>query len=333
MKNISATKNTFCLSAAALALVFLLAAYSPAHAAGTLSGTVITNTASISALNAEPVSYATTATVIAVYGITTGSEPADGNTTTGGFTYYKIKFKNNGNTTDTIKLNMGAQTFSANAGTTVNWSVEADDADPYVAALNWNNSGTTKAAQGGDYVSMTLAPNAQATFTVKITAASDAGDTATMSVPVSLQTLSAPTAQYTYNTVPYGGLALAARTAGASGSGNLTTMIQGAIISLVKNYVITIPTGYTGVAGTPVPGSKITYTITYSNSGASNAAGVFIIDPIPANTHFFTSGSITKSDPAAVCDFNTSNTDSVTCNVGTVNTGASGTIQYSVTID
>ena len=327
-------------------IFILIIASRGALALGTHSGTIISNSASINAANIEEPANSNTlgATVMSVYGIATNTEPADSGTTTGGFVYYKIKITNKANNSDTIRITTGAQSFSANAGTTTNWSVEVDDADPYVAGLTWNNSGTAKAAQTGDYATMLLGPGAQATFTVKVTAASNAGNGATMSVPLTLQTTSAPAGKYTgFNGASYGGIALAVRTAGAA-PGKLTTSIQGAILNLVKTAAVQSPSQYQALGGSaaaPVPGSKITCTITYSNSGAANAANVSIIDVIPSGATYLP-GSITTSlfgaqtdaADADKCDFNITNAGAITCNVGAVNGGAGGlTIQYSVTIN
>jgi uncharacterized repeat protein (TIGR01451 family) len=331
------------ISIAAFIVIFVLMSCEAVHAAGTLSGTAITGTSSIGAANALTAnSNAVATTVVSIYGIATNSEPIDSGTTTGGYKDYAIRMTNNANISDTIRLVTGAQSFGAAAGTTTDWSVEADDTGPFATGLTWNNSGTTKAAQTGDYISMVLGPGAQATFTIRITAAANAGDGATMAVPISLQTVSAPSGRYTgYNSSSYGGLALAVRTAGALSPDRLTTTIQGAIITLAKSAAITAPTGYTGAGATPVPGSKITYTITYGNSGASNASSLTLIDSIPTNTTYLPGtistskfGSQTDASGDDNCDFNVSNPSSVTCNVGTVNTGENGlTVQYRVTIN
>ncbi|MFA6448735.1 MAG: hypothetical protein WCX65_04635 [bacterium] len=336
---------TFGKYAAAALLALAFTAGGSARAATTPYNTTLTSVASIKSANSETATNSLAITVADIYGIATSTEPLDGNTTTGGSVVYKITYTNNGNNTDVIKLNAGSQTFGPGAGTTANWSVETDDADPFAAPMTWANSGTTKAAQSGDYVTATLAPGAQGVFSIRITSASNAGDLATMSVPISLETSQTRTGKYNgYNSLSYGGLALAVRTAGAGASGNLTTTIQGAIITLSKSVSALSPPQYQALGGNaaaPVPGSKITYTITYGNSGAAAAAGVTIIDSIPSDTAYLPGtittsafGAQTDAADAGQCDYNVSNALSVTCNVGTVNSGASGmTISYAVTIN
>ncbi len=325
--------------AAVIAWAAVLACPHFALAIGTASGTSIAADATMTAGNAATATAIGPATsVVSVYGITTNSQPSDSITTTAGTVYYKLKFTNNANTSDSIRIVTGQQTFGAGAGTTTAWAVEVDDADPYVTGLTWTNSGTVKASQSGDYTSMTVGADTSATFTLKITSASNAADGSTMSVPISLQTIQTAGAYTGYNGLSYGGVALSLRTAGVLSTEKLTTTIQGAVLTLVKTYAVQSPTSYQSLGGnsaSPVPGSKVTYTITYSNSGLVAAGNVTIIDPLPSGTTFVT-GSIKKNgvDAGSSCNYNTSNAGAVTCNIGTV-PALSGnlTIQYSVTID
>lgn len=327
-----------------LAAALLIASATGARANGTASGTVISNNAGISASNASSVTSNTAATtVVAIFGVATNSEPADNSATAGGFVYYKTKFTNNANNTDIIRLNVGAQSFGAGAGTTTNWSIQADDADPYALGLTWTTSGTMIADQLGDYATMSLGPGAVATFTIMITSAADASDGATMSAVISLQTVSTPAGKYVgFDSIGYGGLALATRTAGALTPDKLTTTITGAILTLAKAASVTAPAGYVtlGGAGTaPVPGAKITYTLTYGNTGASNALTTVIQDTLPALTTYLPGSiflnAILQTDALGgdECDFNVALANAVTCNIGTLNAAGSGTITYVVTID
>jgi uncharacterized repeat protein (TIGR01451 family) len=316
-----------------------------AAAVGTLSGAAITSDATISAANAATATAASPATtVVSIYGITTNSQPADSITTTGGIVYYKLKFTNKANINDNISLHIGPQTFSAGAGTTTNWAVEVDDADPFVTGLAWNNSGTTNAAQGGDFTSVAIGPDVQATFTIKIISASNASDGSTMSAPIWIQTTRVAGTYMGFNGVSYGGAALEFRTAGALSPDKLTTTIQGAVLTLTKAVAVQSPAQYQtlgGGAATPVPGSKITYAITYKNNGLVGAANVTIIDNIPAGAAYLP-GTITTSAFGAQtdaadgdkCDYNVSNAGAVTCNAGTVPAGSGDlTIQYQAAID
>ncbi len=326
--------------------IFTILSITPVSAAGTAFGTSITSTVSISAMNAETATGTTSLTVQAVYGIVTNSEADDSSITAGGQRDYQIIFTNNGNKTDVINLTLGAQSFGAGAGTSGDWSVTADDTFPYTTPVTWNGGATTANA-AGDFASITLGPGAQGTFTVRITSTGTPSDGATMTVPVSLETSSTPACEYQGFVLnnAYGGTATAQRTVGASPP-MITTTVQGVVFSIDKTADIQAPGEYStllsGSTSAPVPGSKITYTITYRNTGAIDAAGVVITDSIPANTHY-TAGSLitsewgTQGDTATdgdKCDYNVTNAGKITCGVGAVNANSPDyTIRYEVTID
>ncbi len=327
-------------------LFFSIIKTSFAYGAGTAFGTLITSTATISALNAETATGTVASTVQAVYGVATNTEPIDSNISAGGTRDYHLTFTNNGNKADVIRLNVGAQSFGAGAGTSANWTVTVDDTYPYSTPLTWNG-GSTSANPAGDYATITLGPGAQGSFTIRITSTGTPSDGATMTVPISLQTTSTPAGKYSgliINT-PYGGAASAQRTVGVSPP-LITTTVQGAVFSISKTAVIQAPSAYVtllnGSSSAPVPGSKITYTITYSNSGTVSAANVVITDSIPTNTHY-KAGSITTSQWGAQgdiatdgdkCDYNITNPGKITCIIGTVIASSPNyTIQYTVTID
>jgi uncharacterized repeat protein (TIGR01451 family) len=69
-------------------------------------------------------------------------------------------------------------------------------------------------------------------------------------------------------------------------------------------------------------GNNLTYTITVTNSGPDTATGVTMTDPLPATTTFV---SATPSQG------NCGGTDTVTCNLGSVNKGGSATVTIVVT--
>ncbi len=71
-----------------------------------------------------------------------------------------------------------------------------------------------------------------------------------------------------------------------------------------------------------VADSPLTYTLTASNTGPSNASNVTVTDTLPANVIF---GSATPSQGSC------SGTTGVTCNLGTINNGASATIIIAIT--
>jgi len=332
---------------AVLALVFLLAAGSMAHAAGVTSGTSIDNFATMTASNVASATQSNTinTVVTSVYGLATNTfvDPADGSVTAGSTTDYLFKVYNNGNVSDSIGINVGVQTFSAGAGTTADWSVAVDDANPFAVGLTWQNSGGATATQGGDQATgaAAIAPGAYATFTVRITSAADAADSSTMSVPISFVTGNTPVGAYKgFNNTDYGGDQTVTRAAGTlGGASDLTSQVSGAVLTLSKTAVVTAPAGYTGGGTDPVPGARIAYTVEYGNSGAANALSVQVVDYIPTNTTY-EAGTIyldtvlkTDGGPDDECDYNITNAGAVTCDVGTVAPAATGSVEFSVTID
>ncbi|HMF05204.1 MAG TPA: DUF11 domain-containing protein [Acidimicrobiia bacterium] len=71
-------------------------------------------------------------------------------------------------------------------------------------------------------------------------------------------------------------------------------------------------------------GTDLTYTITATNHGPSDAQDVTVTDPLPAGTAFV---SVTPSQGSC------SGTTTVTCNLGTIANGASSTITLAVNVD
>lgn len=335
----------------AIIAVSLLGFSAIAGAAGTTSGTSLAATATIQATGVSPVTSGASTSVTSVYGLATSTfdetGAADKSASAGGFATYTMVIQNNGNTSDSIGINVGTQTFSAGSGTSTNWGVAVDDAAAYTVGLNWQVSGNATATQGGDQATHVAAigPGSYATFTVRVRAAYDATNGATMAVQVSLVTANTPVGTYTgYNSNPYGGNASVLRTAGTGlGASYITTTVNAAILSLAKAAVVTAPAGYIsngGGATDPVPGARIDYTITYGNTGSATATTVVIVDPIPTNTTYVTSsiqlnavGNTDASD-GDECDYNFSNASSVTCNIASLGNGVVGqTVDYSVTID
>jgi len=76
----------------------------------------------------------------------------------------------------------------------------------------------------------------------------------------------------------------------------------------------------TAAASMDAPGDLV-YTIAYSNSGPSDAANVSITDPLPAGTTFVSADSPCAFDAAG---------DTVSCDLGTVADGGSGSVQITV---
>jgi uncharacterized repeat protein (TIGR01451 family) len=77
---------------------------------------------------------------------------------------------------------------------------------------------------------------------------------------------------------------------------------------------------------TATPGSDITYTLTYTNSGTQDASGVVITETLPTNTSFNASASPPGWQQAGT-------TNQYTYNVGNLDVGPSQTISFVVTVD
>lgn len=338
----------------AVVSMMLIAGYSiSTSAAGTTSGTALTATATVSAGGGvATVTAATSTTVTSVFGLATStfdeSAAADKTVTAGDFATYTVAIQNNGNISDTIAINLGAQVFDGGAGTTADWGAAVDDAAVYSVGLNWNTSGNATASQSGDATASpsVVGPGAYATYTVRIRTAAGASDGASMAVQLSFVTASTPVGSYNgFNGNPYGGQSSVLRTVGGgvAGVSYITTTVNAAVLTVAKSASVTAPGVYIGNGGgatDPVPGAKITYTITYGNTGGGAASSVVIVDPIPANTTYL-AGSIllnAVSNTDAVggdeCDYNGTNASSVTCNIASLGGGVVGqTLVYTVTID
>jgi len=332
-----------------VAILFLVMA-GRAYAVGTASGTTIGNFATMTATNVPSATQTLTVNTVVtgIHGATTTLDPADGNASVGSFVDYKFKAQNKGNESDSIGIKTGVQNFGTGAGTTTNWSVAADDADPFVAGLTWQTSLVATASQAGDQATMAapLAPDAEATYTVRVTVAGDALDGSTGSFQVSFVTAKTPAGIYTgYNGTTYGGLQQAWRAAGTIvGATYLTTTVQGPVLTLTKTVAAVLaPAGYTGGAADPVPGARITYTVVFGNSGTQAANSVVATDYPPANTTYET-GTIlscfggTGCGPIADGDANAGGDDcwwdgtEIGCDIATVAAGGGGRLQYSVII-
>ena len=77
-------------------------------------------------------------------------------------------------------------------------------------------------------------------------------------------------------------------------------------------------------SNSPKPGDQITYTLDYRNDGSNAAESVTITDDVPANTSLV-SGSITGGGLESG--------DTITWNLGTINSQESGSVGFTVTID
>src|SRR5439155_764372 len=102
---------------------------------------------------------------------------------------------------------------------------------------------------------------------------------------------------------------------------NETAPTNGAAITTTVSSAPVLNISKTDAPDPVAPGSNITYTISYSNTGNANATGVVITDTIPANTSFV---SATGGGTLAA--------GVVTWNIGALAAGASTSVQLVVAV-
>lgn len=123
---------------------------------------------------------------------------------------------------------------------------------------------------------------------------------------------------------------------GATALGTGEYLVQGVTIAATKSQAVVDPFGGT----TPVPGSRINYTIVVSATGTGSATGVACIDNIPANTSYLpgtltlNSVALTDGADADAGFFETTPTTRIRVQLGTL-TQASGvqTVTFAVRIN
>lgn len=90
-----------------------------------------------------------------------------------------------------------------------------------------------------------------------------------------------------------------------------------------------------------IPGATIRYTLVVANPGGTGATNVVVVDAMPANTTYvaasMTVGAAAQTDaddsPTDESNFNVTNADAITVNIGALGAGANETITFDVTID
>lgn len=122
------------------------------------------------------------------------------------------------------------------------------------------------------------------------TSESDAPNGSYIIIYSTVETESTPVGEYTgANKYTYGGTSEAEDSA--------TDLTSAPVLTLSRASTVDAPTAYTGGEHDAVPGAVITFTITYSNEGASDARYAILIDKIPDNTklaHVNTTGTTTN---------------------------------------
>ncbi|MBI4753773.1 DUF11 domain-containing protein, partial [Candidatus Desantisbacteria bacterium] len=188
---------------------------------------------------------------------------------------------------------------------------------------------------------ITVAEDAMATFTARVTIPAGAGDRDRGTIAVTASTVDDGPA-FVVGSWQYGGTDTLTDIA--------TTICGSAIITLTKTYEVQKPGSYIGTS-TNVPGSLVTYCLEYTNTGSVVANDVTVIDMIPKYTTYVTGkiriGTIgstyataaTEDDNASdgvtlpYANWNVTTPGAVTFSLGSVGAGAAGRLYYQVRID
>ena len=133
-------------------------------------------------------------------------------------------------------------------------------------------------------------------------------------------------------TISNSGLISGTPAAGSSGSYSVTLTAANsagpgtAAFSITVRGSASIALTKTADVSHAVSGNTVTFTISYSNSGAGPASNVVITDVIPAGSTLVT-GSITGAGSYA------SGTQTITWTIPSVNAGANGSVTFKVTVN
>ncbi len=277
--------NPVAVSRRALALTLLIAIMSslPAQAAGTIAGTDISNTASVTyTLNGTPITENSTPAVVTVaeildVDVTLQSPqlpvaPGDSNQA------IVFTVTNTGNGTETFSL----------AGLS---TIAGDDFDPVLAtpdAIFFDTDGSGDLSPGDTpYAPGTndpsLAPDASVTVLVVNDIPAGLLDTNVGQTRLTATSLTGAGAAGTV--IAGGGDGGVDAMVGSSEGDDFDTgeyIVETIDVTVVKTATVSDPFG----GSTPVPGAQITYQITTTVTGTGTAAGAFVSDPVPANTTY-----------------------------------------------
>lgn len=291
-----------------VAAILLAAGFAatPALAAGTPAGTVISNQATVSFtdVNGNPLtalSNVVTTTVSQVAAVTV--DPNNGPVTVAPSAthYFAHTVTNGGNGDDTVDLT------AVSAG---GW--------PVALYNDVNNNGTYEA--GTD--TLLTDTNADGTPDSGVLAADGF-----MHILVAV-TVPAGTADGSSDVTTVTGTSVFDNTKTDTATDTINTTAPN--VSVVKSVA---------PAGAQPPGTVLTYTIVVTNNGSGDASSVVLTDPIPANTTYqagtitFNGAPRTDAADADNADYNVSNPGEVTVTYGTLGPGASSTVTFQVKID
>jgi len=303
-----------------------------AHAAGTVAGTDIQNTAqaSYTAPDGSIVQIPSNTVTITVDELldvnVTSNDPADISTSPGA-TDQVLTFQitNTGN---------GQEAFRLTADT----AVGGDDFDPTLQQIVLDSNGNGVYDPGVDtvYVAGTndpdLAPDANITVFVitTIPAAQTDGERAEVSLIAEANT-GTGTPGTSFDGQGQGGGDAVVGSTGADDDDSGFFAVQEALVTLVKTATISDPFG----GDRAVPGSVITYNLVATISGSGTLNNVIISDPIPASTTYvpasITLDTVSLTD-AADADQGAFDGSEISVNADNVPAGETRTVTFEVTI-
>lgn len=155
------------------------------------------------------------------------------------------------------------------------------------------------------------------------------------------------TYEYTYTPVTGPEGIWTAQVVANEGTENTVTHTNSATLT-VSNYITVLKSSAVisdpfnlGVNPKRIPGATVRYTLTVSNTRATGATNVVVVDAMPANTTYVANsinvGGTAQTDaddsPTDEANFNVTNANAVTVNVGALASGANETITFDVTIN
>lgn len=260
------------------------------------SGTVLTHLATFETLSfrdpagtlmttVEPTGNRTD-TVIAEYGFSGPGTPADNTVSPGDvvWTYYCSTNEGNANSVNANTISFRFDEYGGASG----WNVQAWINNTIHATLTPGVSDVNAGGSSND--------NSQTPYAYRVQVTTEAAGAPNGSYIVMVTTVessSTPIGKYTGgNAYTYGGWATATDQA--------ADQTSAPILTLTRSSTVDAPTaaaGYTGGIHDAVPGSVITFTLAYSNTGSASAESVIIVDKVPTNTklaHFNGKGTGTS---------------------------------------
>jgi uncharacterized repeat protein (TIGR01451 family) len=303
---------------------------SAAYATGVSAGTTIQNTASATYSNG-----ATTETVTSnqvdilvdeVLNVAVASQDAGNVTLNSSGAVLSFEITNTGNGPESFRL-------------TPNAALTGDDFDPSVTLLAYdsNNNGVYDAGidatipVGGSTPAI-AADDSLLVFVVTALAGTPGdGDTADVRLTAVAATGSgAPGTKFAGQGVGGGDAVVGSSTASDDDEGTLIASIGA--VSLIKSVVISDQ--FSG--NDAIPGATATYSIVATVSGTGGVSNLVVSDPIPAGTTYVP-GSLRLNGASLTDqtgdDAGQGGSSGVSVNLGTMATGATRTINFSVTVD